>query len=409
MPLDQDVLEKALGKIEQSLNEQLPKTQKVADDALKEAKSAGELSAETKAAADAALTKLNTLTQQHADLMTKLDTQSDEITELAQKLVANQPNSQPRQSVGKIVTEHDRFKQFLDSGASGSVKIDVQQAITSADGSAGDLIWSDREEDDIVRLPRRQMTIRQLLSSGTTDSNSIEYAKQISRTNNADVVAEGAQKPESDYVWDKATANVRTIAHLLPLTRQALDDAKMLQTEVNSEMGYGIDLAEEQQLLAGDGTGENLLGLIPSATAYSAPTTVGSEQQMDRLRLAMLQLSLAEYAADGVVLHPTDWATIELLKDGDGNYMVGNPKGSLGPSLWSLPVVPTQAISANTWLVGHFKLAGTIYDRMGLEILISSENKDNFEKNMLTMRAEKRLALAVKRPAALVTGNFTFS
>lgn len=116
---------------------------------------------------------------------------------------------------------------------------------------------------------------------------------------------------------------------------------------------------------------------------------------------------IAEYPADGLVLHPTRWAKIELTKDGEQRYIFANVIQMAGPQLWGRPVIATQAMDEDEFLAGAFKMAAKIWDRMDVEVLISSEDRDNFVKNMLTVRAEERLALAVKRPAALVAGSFT--
>src|SRR5690606_37169751 len=129
--------------------------------------------------------------------------------------------------MGRQVTESEELKAFVARGAKGTLTIKVNQAIDSSNTSAGDLIWSDRETA-IVGMPRRQLTIRQLLGQSRTTSNLIEYAKQTTRTNNARPVTEGTEKPESNYVWDRADAAVRTIAHFVHVSRQALDDAAQL-------------------------------------------------------------------------------------------------------------------------------------------------------------------------------------
>jgi HK97 family phage major capsid protein len=241
----------------------------------------------------------------------------------------------------------------------------------------------------------------------------VEYAKQTVRDYDALIAAgptaENTSKPESAFEWEKADAAVRTIAHWVPVSRQAVEDALQLQGLIDSELRYGLDFVEEDQLLNGTGVGQQLNGLLGEATAYSAAFVPDGLQQIDTLRLMMLQVALAEYPADGIVVHPTDWAKIELLKDGESRYLFANATTLTGPRLWGLPVVATQSMAENNALVGAFRMAATIYDRMGAEVLISSEDQDNFIKNMLTVRAEKRLALAVKRPAALVTGELVAS
>jgi HK97 family phage major capsid protein len=179
-----------------------------------------------------------------------------------------------------------------------------------------------------------------------------------------------------------------------------------LVAEVDAEMRYGLGLVEEAQLLSGSGVGQNLLGIIPQATAYVAPITIATPTRIDMLRLGMLQAALALYPADGIVINEGDWAGIELTKTTEGSYLFSNPQGSVGQRLWGLPVVATPAMALDAFLVGNFAIGATVYDRMGVEVLISTENVDDFEKNLATMRAEERIALAVKRPASFIVGDF---
>jgi HK97 family phage major capsid protein len=360
---------------------------KKADEALTEAQKSGKLSEETKSSVDQALTGINTLREQ--------------LSQIEQKM-ARKPGADGDQvkSYGAQVTESDRFKAFVADGAHGKVRIELK-AITAANAGA----VSDRQIDNPDPMPRRTMTIRDLLTVVPTDSGSVDYAKQTTRTNNAAPVAEGAAKPTSAYVWTLTNVPVRTIAHLAKLTRQAIDDVKQLQGEVEQEMRYGLSFVEEVEILTGDGTGEHLSGLITNATAFVAPITISGATMIDNLRLGLLQAELALYPSDGIALNPADWAGIELTKDSAGGYIFAQPQNLAGPRLWAKPVVATPAMTIDKFLVGGFKLQ-TLYDRMSPEVLIASENSDDFEKNLYTMRCEERIALAVKKPGALIYGDF---
>lgn len=107
------------------------------------------------------------------------------------------------------------------------------------------------------------------------------------------------------------------------------------------------------------------------------------------------------------MLNPIDWAAIETLKDTTGRYIIGNPQGSINKMLWNTPVVDTQAQTLDNFLVGAFNAAAQIFDRMSIEVLLSTENDKDFENNMITLRAEERLALAVYRPEAFIAGTFS--
>ena len=377
----------------------LSAVRQIAEKADGEVKRLGDVSTETKENADKALLRLGLVDE----LKSRLDDFEQKSTRPGGAGLGDETKSfgeQVSEAKGSQIGE----RAF---GQQDRLRIELK-AITTANNSAGGFINSQRETDT-VSMPRRpDIIMRDLLTVMPITTGSVEYPKQSVRTNAAAPVAEGQTKPYSNYGWTKATANVKTIAHLAKLTRQAMDDAPRLQAEVDSEMRYGLALAEDGQILLGDGTGENLLGLYPQATGYVAPTGISltSPNKIDKLRLALLQASLGLYPADAIVLHETDWADIELTKDTNGRYIFANPQGTVGPVLWGKRVAPTVSMAVGTFLVGAFKVAATLYDRMQPEVLISSENADDFEKNLLTMRCEERLGLAVKRPAALIKGPF---
>ncbi|WP_334339836.1 phage major capsid protein, partial [Enterobacter hormaechei] len=191
-------------------------------------------------------------------------------------------------------------------------------------------------------------------------------------------------------------------------SKQILDDFAQLQSTVDAEMRYGLKYAEEQEILFGDGTGVHLHGIVPQASAFNPAFTVEQQSGIDDLRLAMLQAQLARFPASGHVLHFIDWARIELTKDSLGRYILANPAALTGPTLWGLPVVATEAAAfQGKFLTGAFNAGAQIFDREDANVVISTENADDFEKNMITIRCEERLALAVKRPEAFVYGSFS--
>lgn len=405
---DAGKLESLLKDVKSEMTRVGDEVKRTAEDALKQSKDAGTVSSEVKAKADELLTAQAKLGEAHQKLTEKVEQLATRNTDLEQKLAARRGgNGDQVKSLGQLVVEHEKIKAFASAGGKGTVSVSVQNAITSAGTSAGSLITPDRETE-IVGIPRRQMTIRQLLQQGRTVSNSVEYGRMKTRDNKAAVVGEGIQKPESNYEWEQADAPVRTIAHWVPVSRQAMDDIPLLQSEIDGELRYGLDFVEEAEVLKGDGSGQHLHGLVPQATDFEVPEgfVVQAPTKIDILRLAILQASLAEYSADGIVLNDIDWADIELTKDGENRYIFASVVQLVGPQLWGRPVIATQAMDVAEFLVGAFRMAAKIYDRMDTEVLISSEDRDNFIKNMLTVRAEKRLALGVKRPGALVSGDF---
>lgn len=313
-----------------------------------------------------------------------------------------------RSSWGEQVANSEELTALR--GAAGRAKVQIplspRAEITSIATGAGPLIAPDRD-GRIVGMPRRRLTIRALLGKATTSSNLVEYARQTDRDIGAATVAEGALKPESDLGFELKQAKVATIAHWLKTSRQALDDAGQLRSIIDGELRYGLAVIEEVQLLLGDGVGTNLLGLIPQATAYDNTDEPATPNKFDVLLNAIAQAEAADLPATGIVVNNIDWMRLQALKDDEGRYMGDGPTGSAMPSAWGIDVVPSPAIAAGKFLVGAFADAATVYDRMNPIVLLSTEDGDNFRRNMVTVLCEERLALAVRRPEALIYGDYS--
>jgi HK97 family phage major capsid protein len=310
-------------------------------------------------------------------------------------------------SLGAVVVESEGFKAFIESGARVPVRIPIEQktVVTIGSGStgAGPMIPQDRRLDPVI-LPRRPLRIRDLCAPGQTNSSAVYYPRVTARQNNAAVVVEGGTKPQSDFTTEIATAPVRTIAHFVKTARQALDDAPALMSLIDGELRWGLGYAEELELLTGDGSGEHLLGLIASSTAFSAAFAITGETAIDRVMLGLLQAELALVPATGVIVHPTDWTKMRLTKNAVGDYILGDPGDpAIAPVLWNRPVVVTPAMNVGFFMAGAFDSA-QIYDRLATEVLISTENQDDFITNKITVRCEERLAFAVRQPLGFTYG-----
>ena len=385
-------------EVKADFDKRFDKVKEIADEALGKAKSGEELSNSLKEKADEALIGMN-------ETKARLD-------ELEQKLArGGGSDDEGEKSIGEQFVDSEGFKAFQDAGFSKSakagsmqIKATLSSATTDAAGSVGAAIRTTRLPG-ILELPQRRLTVRDLISQGRMDGNALEYVQETGFTNNAAGVAEGAKKPESDIKFGLETTSAKVIAHWMKASRQVLSDISQLRSIIDQRLLYGLAYKEEAQLLNGDGTGQNLLGIIPQATAYAAPITVDSPTSIDAMRLAMLQAALAEYPATGHVMHPSDWAWIETLKDTTGRYIIGNPQGTITPTLWGLPVVTTQAIAVDKFLTGAFRLGAQVFDRWDARVEAGYEN-DDFTKNLVTILAEERLALAVYRPEAFIYGDF---
>lgn len=361
-------------------------------------------SVELKEKADKALTEQGELKQRMA--------------ELEQALTKGLKNlggaEEDRETIGSAIEkayESEEFKAFAGQwqGLRGkTINIPMSRKALTNSGVTGTALTYPGDRVLAQPLPplQRRLTIRDLLAPGRTNSPVIFYQRETGFTNNAAPVSEGSLKPKSDITFDLVTQPVRTIAHLMDISLQMLDDVPFIQSYVENRMTYGLKLVEENELLNGSGTGQHLNGIYTQATAYSQPSgsVVQAEQDIDKLRLAMLQVELAFADVTGIVLHPTNWANIELLKDTQNRYIIANPQNTTTGRIWGRDVVSTQAMTVGHFLVGDFALYAQIFDRQDANLAISYDNKDNFERNMATLRLEERLALAVYRPEAFVKG-----
>ncbi|MED5545778.1 MAG: phage major capsid protein [Pseudomonadota bacterium] len=373
-------------------------------------RTAAELAAETKAAFEKATNEVKAIAEEALGkasagekLADGLKERADEaltaiaglkasMTELEQKADRSGSGNERQPSPGEQFTDSDEFKQAFPNGAQPGRNVAIEvKAITSlttdADGSAGDMVRAERVQSPLAMLPDRRLTIRGLVAPGQTSSSMVEYVQETGFTNAAGMTAEATEKPESSLKFDLKQAPVRKVAHWMLASSEILADAPALRSMIDYRLRYGLALVEDTQLLKGNGTGQNLLGVKPQAADYAAPITLADATKIDVLRLALLQVELAEYSADGHVLHPTDWAEIELLKDTLGRYIIGNPQGGLAPTLWGRPVVTTTAQDLGEFTVGAWARAAQLFDRMQSQVLVSTEDSDNFRKNMVTMFA----------------------
>lgn len=369
-----------------------------AEKANKEIKEHGTILTETKTILDGLVKDGLALQDRFQDIEQKL----------ARRFAANDPSDQ--KSVGEQLSDSDDYQALTTKGR-GIARLNLKAVtnITSATtgtGGVGAGIQPTRVAG-IITDPERQFTIRDLIMPGRTGSNAVEFVQETGFQNMAAPQAgEGTLKAQSDLSFGMVTTTVKTIAHWFKASKQVLSDIPLLQSYINGRAIYGLKYKEEEQILAGDGTGQNLLGLIPQATAFNEALRKAGDTKIDTLRRAILQVRVAEYRASAIALNPVDWADIELTKDSTGSYIWVNVQEGGVQRLWKLPVVDSNAVPEGEFLVGAMNIAAQVFDREDAAVEVSTEDGDNFRTNMVTIRAEERLALAVYRPESFVHGEF---
>jgi HK97 family phage major capsid protein len=286
--------------------------------------------------------------------------------------------------------------------ASPTIELEMHATTLSEAGGSGGPLVIPQYIPGILPLLFRRLVVADLLASGSTNSNAIVYMKETTFTNAATPVAEGAAKPESALIFAQVTELVSKIAHFLPVTEEMLEDVAAIASYIDARLRLGVALAEEDQLLNGNGTPPNLLGLLNRAGLAPAVVATAPDTNADAIFKQITAIATTSFVyPDGIVINPTNWATIILSKTTQGAYIAGGPFTPSQPTtLWGLSVAPTPAIVLGTALVGAFGTMAQFFRRGGLRVEASNSHQDFFIKNLVAIRAEERGALAVYRPGA---------
>ena len=335
-----------------------------------------------------------------------------------------QTESKGRKSLGQQFLDDPQFKEWLAKVAPDGRVPDNLKGFTSppvqfkdlltgaSDAAAGALVFNDIKP--FVALPYRPITILDLITVGTTGSDTVEYPREVSRTNAAAPVAEATAagggsgaKPESALVLEKVTTAVKTIAHWIPATKRALSDAGQLRTLIDAFLRQGLQEKLADQVLTGSGVGENLTGIL-NTTGISTQAYVATGQPLlTTTRKARTTAQVTGKARPtGYVFNPTDWEAIDLLTDNEGKYYFGGPSMLGVPRLWGLPVAEEEGLTVGRGLTGDLRLA-VLWNREQSSISVSDSHSDFFIRNLVAILAEMRAAFGVLRPAGLVDIDLT--
>ena len=400
-------LELSVKKAFETMQENIKKVQDTAVSALEEVKKEGALHGETSK-------KLTELSETGAKLSDNYKALQDRMQDVEQKMVLRRSEPEQAKSLEQTIIESDQWKAAAARGV-GATRMDPvtigsfhKTQIVNANGQNQPLVASQRT-DGIITPANRRFTIRDLIPQARTTSNLIEFASEATYTNEAapqgggsPPPAEGELKAESAMTFTLSNAPVITLAHWIPASRQVLSDAALLAGHISGRLLYGLKLEEEEEILTGTGAAGTLNGLVNQATAFSYGVT--NQTAIDTLLKALLQVTLSNYEASGIVLHPVDWTNLMLLKDTTNRYLFADPQSMTADRLWGKPVVSTATMTQGSFLVGAFDLAAQIWDREDATVRVSENVNDHFIRNLVAVLAEERLALTVYRTSALVTG-----
>ena len=382
--MDMNDIMKSLGGIEQKLAA-------FEEQAKKEIGTVGAMSTETKNAIEAISIKQREF--------------ADDILALKQRGAL--PDQEKKgETWGDQFVKADAYKSFV-GGQTQKARFEVKNTVVGSDTT----VAPDRKPG-VVGGAFQMLTMESLFPAVPTSSNAIEFTKENVFTNNAAEAAEGASKAESSLTFTLVNMPVSTVAHWIKISRQLAADHAALAAYIDLRMRYGVDRKVESQLVSGDGTAPNISGILDTGnfTAHGyADAALGSTlKKLVLIRKIMGDLLAAGYPADAIVLNPADWAQIEIDIFTANTNMIAFKYDDGGRAiLFGVPVVQSVGMTADNVAVGAFNAAGTIYDREGVVVEMSDSDSDNFTKNLITLRAERRLALATERPAAIRAGDLT--
>lgn len=370
---------------------------------------------------DAAMEEVEKGNKVSTDLKKLIDDQKgelqkviDQVVDLEQKGVKLRGQPGEGKSFIDMIKGDDSYKA-LSSNSANRAEIEVTKSDLAAMKevkvtSAG--VVAPVYDTTIQPGIRQELRIRDLLTAIPVTGQNYTYFRENLHTRGAGMVAEGGTKPTSDVTFESATDRVKKIAVWMPVTEEALADVPQMQGYIQELLRYDLKLEEENQILKGDGTGENLNGLMTQATIYDANLTKASDTSIDIVRRGIYQVrKQSKLSADGVVMSELDWMNIELQKDGENRYLFANLQGLVTPILWGRPVITSDSMdegdadTGGEFLIANFARAAILFDRMSYLFKMGLIN-DMFIKNMMALLAEERLGLGVRRKEALVKGRF---
>jgi HK97 family phage major capsid protein len=334
-----------------------------------------------------------------------------------------------KSSLGETFVKSGEYQALMQSAPNGvfgkdhrvqSRPVGYKALVTGgSDTSGGAFVTNDMRGLQLGQFAfQRPLRLRDVVTNLTTTSDTIEYVRMTSQTNNATPVAESTAtadpgtmnavngvKPESALAWAKVTTPVRTIAHWIPLTKRALSDAAQVRSIIDAFLRYGLEEELEDQMVSGDGTGENLEGLSNvsgvQAQAWDSNLLTTTRKARTKVRL------VGRSTPNAYLFNPADLEAIDLLQDNEARFYFGGPSGlGTAGTLWGLPVIETEAVPAGTGYVGDFRKA-VLWDREQASITISDSHANFFIRNMVAILAEMRAAFGVIQPNAFVEIDLT--
>lgn len=250
---------------------------------------------------------------------------------------------------------------------------------------------------NVVTAARTALVIRDLFGSETISGSSLTFLVEGAMEGSAKVTAEGAEKAQVHFADPTpVTVSLKKVTEYIKESDEYVEDYAFLASAVNGRLLYALGLTEQNELVA-DLVGTS--GIQTDTTSWTADTK--ADALADIIFGALMDVQeQSGFAADAIVMNPATWQILRLGKDSNNQYYGGGYfADGQGKQLWGVPVVVTTAVTNSQIIVGAFKTCGSVVQKGGVSVEMTNSNEDDFKKNLMTIRAEERLALAVRRPA----------
>lgn len=340
------------------------------------------------------------LTGQIDDLSGKFKAMRDEIADLAQKSTPLAVGNSML-SAGQEFVKSDAF-QRLGSGVVERARIEVKNTVL-----AGTTTTFPDQRPGVIAGDFKPLTIRDLIPTIAVTSNAVNSLRELAWTNSAAETTQGTAKPESSITFEQYNVNIETVAHWIKVSNQLLADAPAIAAYIDTRLRDGLAQRIDLQLLKGTGVAPLLSGLM-NAGNFTAFTPTAGANLVESINKAKYALWATGNMPDTVVVNPADWAAMELAREGTGTgaYLYGAPGTNAGGQPFGVNVVMSNNMTVGSFLIGALRSSATIYQRQGAVVEMGFVDKD-FTNNLVTIRAEERLGLAVDRPSGIMSGLIT--
>lgn len=262
-------------------------------------------------------------------------------------------------------------------------------------------------KNDLSRTLERPLNLLDWVSFTPIENELVPLLRESAYDIMADIVAEGGDKPESSLTFGVVDLKADTIAHWIKVSNQLISDMPTLAAYIEGRLAYGVRLKLEAKIVVGDGrsTGaRSFIGLI-EANQYEAVTPAVEDTPVDVINKAKYAAAAAGLLPEAIILNPEDWGSIERIKGSDGHYIFGSPGAAVQPVLWGLPVILSAAMTLGKYWVGNITLGVAAFMREDVAVELSTEDGNNFTKNLCTIRAEMRACCGVAIPDACAGGD----